>query len=89
VTRPDELGGLGFSMDVGKYGLDETTHDFNSRDPVHRKLPPPRDDVSMLYCLQGRELRCCHFSHASRARGKGTILGTACQAMDHVEGRQA
>jgi len=70
VTRPTELGGLGFSM-KWNMGWMHDTLGYLSRDPVHRSFHHHEMTFSMLYAYS--EHYVLPLSHDEVVHGKGTL----------------
>ena len=81
VTRPTEIGGLGFSM-KWNMGWMHDTLDYLRRDPVHRSFHHHEMTFSMLYAYS--EHYVLPLSHDEVVHGKGT-LWTRMPGNDHVK----
>jgi len=81
VTRPTELGGLGFSM-KWNMGWMHDTLGYLSRDPVHRSFHHHEMTFSMLYAYS--EHYVLPLSHDEVVHGKGT-LWSRMPGNDHVK----
>ncbi len=78
VTRPPEIGGLGFSYKWNLGWMHDTLRYF-SRDPVHRKFHQNDLTFGLLYAFQ--ENFILPLSHDEVVHGKGSLFGK--MAGDH------